>query len=278
MKKITYNANRSEKLLKSLEKNAHNVSYSALCSALRKKDVIVNGVRQKQNTDVCEGDEVTVFLPDDAIKNNFSIFYEDDNVLIVNKGKQIEVCDGDNNVTDLLEATGKTVIPVHRIDRNTSGLVMFAKSQRAYAAFLDAFRESRVCKYYEAEVYGVPEKNEGVFVDYMQKDAAKMFVSVRSQPSNGFVKTETYYKVIKKSGKTALLQVQISGGFTHQIRASLAFHGLPIIGDEKYGKSDVNRTAGRRFQCLTATKLVFNFDENSFLRYLNGKNFELSAK
>lgn len=275
MKKITYTVGRSEKLLKSLEKNVGNATYSALSAALRKKDVLVNGARQKQNIDVCEGDEVTVFLPDDAIKSNFSIFYEDENVLFVNKGKQIEVCDGENNVADLLKATGKTVMPVHRIDRNTSGLVMFAKNQVAYNAFLDAFRKSRVEKFYEAEVYGVPEKNEGVFVDYMQKDAEKKFVRVKSQPAPGFEKTETYYKVVKKSGKTALLRIKISGGFTHQIRASLAFHGLPIIGDGKYGNSEVNRASGSRYQRLTAKEIKFDFEPDSPLAYLNTKQFRL---
>ena len=252
MKKITFTANRAEKLLKSLEKNVEGASYSAFSAALRKKDVAVNGIKQRENSDVVPGDEITIFLPDSAFRPNFTIFYEDENVLFVNKGKEIEVCDGEKNVADELKKAGKCIIPVHRIDRNTSGLVMFAKTREAFEAFLRALKEGRIKKYYEAEVFGTPENKSGVFIDYMKKDASKKFVSVRSAPAAGYQKTETYYSVIKSSGKTALLCVRISGGFTHQIRACLAYHDLPIIGDGKYGRSEINRAFGSKYQRLTA--------------------------
>lgn len=275
MKKITFTANRAEKLLKSLEKNVESASYSAFSAALRKKDIAVNGIKQRENSDVVPGDEITIFLPDSAFRPNFTIFYEDENVLFVNKGKEIEVCDGEKNVADELKKAGKCIIPVHRIDRNTSGLVMFAKTREAFEAFLHALKEGRIKKYYEAEVFGTPENKSGVFIDYMKKDASKKFVSVRSAPAAGYQKTETYYSVIKSSGKTALLCVRISGGFTHQIRACLAYHDLPIIGDGKYGRSEINRAFGSKYQRLTAKKLVFDFAEDSCLRYLNDKKIEL---
>ena len=275
MKKITFTANRAEKLLKSLKKNVEGASYSAFSAALRKKDVAVNGIKQRENSDVVPGDEITIFLPDSAFRPNFTIFYEDENVLFVNKGKEIEVCDGEKNVADELKKAGKCIIPVHRIDRNTSGLVMFAKNREAFEAFLRALKEGRIKKYYEAEVFGTPENKSGVFIDYMKKDASKKFVSVRSAPAAGHQKTETYYNVIKSSGKTALLCVRISGGFTHQIRACLAYHDLPIIGDGKYGRSEINRAFGSKYQRLTAKKLVFDFAEDSCLRYLNDKKIEL---
>lgn len=275
MKKITFTTNRAEKLLKSLEKNVEGASYSAFSAALRKKDVAVNGIKQRENSDVVPGDEITIFLPDSAFRPNFTIFYEDENVLFVNKGKEIEVCDGEKNVADELKKAGKCIIPVHRIDRNTSGLVMFAKNREAFEAFLRALKEGRIKKYYEAEVFGTPENKSGVFIDYMKKDASKKFVSVRSAPAAGYQETETYYSVIKSSGKTALLCVRISGGFTHQIRACLAYHDLPIIGDGKYGRSEINRAFGSKYQRLTAKKLVFDFAEDSCLRYLNDKKIEL---
>lgn len=275
MKKITFTANRAEKLLKSLEKNVEGASYSAFSAALRKKDIAVNGIKQRENSDVVPGDEITIFLPDIAFRPNFTIFYEDENVLFVNKGKEIEVCDGEKNVADELKKAGKCIIPVHRIDRNTSGLVMFAKTRKAFEAFLRALKEGRIKKYYEAEVFGTPENKSGVFIDYMKKDASKKFVSVRSAPAAGYQKTETYYRVIKSSGKTALLCVRISGGFTHQIRACLAYHDLPIIGDGKYGRSEINRAFGSKYQRLTAKKLIFDFAEDSCLRYLNDKKIEL---
>ena len=68
-----------------------------------------------------------------------------------------------------------------------------------------------------------------------------------------------------------MLEVEICGGFTHQIRASLALHGMPIIGDGKYGNNALNRSSGSRYQRLCACKLLFDFPEGSPLRYLNDR-------
>ncbi len=273
MKKYVFVSNSSTRVLKALSDNLQFSPFSAFSAALRKKDVLVNGQRIKENVAVLAGDEITVFLPDDVEKNDYKIVYEDKNVLFVDKGKGIEVCNGEYNLVDKLQKKGTNVFPVHRLDRNTEGLVMFAKKQEILDAFKKALGESRIKKYYAAEVFG-QAKNSDAFTDYFVKDAQKSLVKVFSKPVLGSEKAVTKYKLIKQTGPTALLEVEISEGKTHQIRASLAYHGLPIIGDGKYGSEQINRKFHEKTQRLKAIKLVFDFDKNSPLFYLNALKIE----
>lgn len=255
--------------MKVLSENVTGVNYQAFAAALRKKDVIADGVRLKENVFVDKGVVLTVFLPDNAVKSDYSVFYEDNNLIIVNKNKGIEVCNGDYNVADELKKSGITTFPVHRIDRNTSGLCMLCKSQDALSEFITALREGRIKKFYRAEVSAAPTQTQGVFVDYMEKNAAKSLVNASKTPFPGAKKTVTRYRLLKKTSDGALLDVEICEGFTHQIRASLALHGMPIIGDGKYGNNALNRALNSRYQRLCAYKLVFDFPERSPMHYLN---------
>ena len=121
-------ADKNGRILKVLSAMLPQSSFGELSSALRKKDVLVNGARVKENVAVSLGDELVIFLPD-AKEVEIPVVYEDDDIVIVNKGKHVEVCDGEYNLVGLFESKGKTVLPVHRLDRNTEGLVIFAKSQ-----------------------------------------------------------------------------------------------------------------------------------------------------
>lgn len=278
MIKYTLKVNSRGKILKILAENINGVNYSALAAALRKKDVLINGERISENVSAEKGAKLTVFLPDSAIKSDFSVFYEDDNLLVVNKNKGIEVCNGSYNIADELKKEGKNVLPVHRLDRNTSGLCMFCKNETAFKLIITALRESRIRKVYRAETAFAPERKQGVFIDYMIKNAAKSLVTVTEKPVPGAEKTVTYYKLFKKTPHGALLDIEISGGFTHQIRASLAFHGIPVLGDGKYGNGGINRSAGYKYQRLAAYKLIFGFPESSPLFYLNATPLTIPEK
>lgn len=273
MKKHTFVSDTTTRVLKALSYNLQFAPFSAFSAALRKKDVLINGCRIKDNVTVVPGDEITVFLPDNAEKNDYKIVYEDENVIFVDKGKGIEVCNGEYNLVNKLNEKGINVLPVHRLDRNTEGLVMLAKNQTVLDAFKKALGESRIKKYYTAEVFG-HAKSSDVFTDYFIKNAQKSLVKVSSKPVPGSEKAITKYKLIKQTGSTAVLEVEISEGKTHQIRASLAYHGLPIIGDGKYGSEEINRKFHEKSQRLKAIKLVFDFENNSPLFYLNSLNVE----
>lgn len=276
MKKCTITAKTSGRLLKILSENLPEIKYASLSSALRKKDVIVDGNRTNENITVSAGGKIEIFLPESAYKTDFSVFYEDENILIVNKNKGIEICDGNYNIANILRRSYSEIKPVHRLDRNTSGLCVFAKNADVLAALIDALRNKEIRKFYRAETASLPPSDCETFVDYMIKNAAKSRVKVYSSPVLGSVKTVTKYKFLYPTRYGAMLDVEITGGFTHQIRASLAYHGMPILGDGKYGDNSANKKSGYRYQRLCAYKLVFCLSDNSPLRYLN--NIKIAIK
>lgn len=278
MKKIEIICNKQDRVLKILERECANVVYSAFVKALRQKDVIVNGARIKENLVVPNGSHITVFVSDDSVKKDmFEIVYEDDNVLFVNKTKGIETSDGTYNVVDELLKQNKQVYPVHRIDRNTIGLVVFAKTAHAQKELINQFKKGNVEKLYYAEVVGVPEKHK-VLKGYLEKNKDESSVMIYNSKKPNSVEITTEYSLIKSSGNTSLLSVKIKDGKTHQIRAHLAFNKLYIIGDGKYGKNEINAKYKAKTQHLKAYKILFNLPKNSSLAYLNDINLELNDR
>ena len=276
MQKIDIVAKKSDRILKVLERECPNVLFSAFNNALRKRDVIVNGNRIKDNITVMAGDSITVYVPDQKQKEMFKIFYEDDNVLIVNKFAGIEVCDGETNVQSELKKQGKNVKAVHRLDRNTTGLVVFAKNRQVEDELISAVKNKQIQKYYLAEVYGVPTKKEDILKAFLLKDKDTSTVKDFKNKVQGAEEITTSYSLIKTNGTTSLLRVKITEGKTHQIRAHLAYVGLPILGDGKYGKNEINKKYKLKTQSLKAYELVFNLPESSSLSYLNNQKFKLN--
>ncbi len=278
MKKIETVAKKSDKILKVLEKQCPFVTYSALTCALRQKDIIVNGVRIKENSPILEGDKITIYVPDNASKKDlFKIVYEDQNVIFIDKGKGIETCDGEFNVQTELIKQNKNVFAVHRLDRNTLGLVVFAKNIETQKELINQFKKGNVEKLYYAEVVGKTE-NHKMLHGYLVKNKEESQVKIFNNKILGGVEIYTEYQVLKSSGGTCLLSVKIKDGKTHQIRAHLAFNKIYIIGDGKYGKNEINSKYKAKTQHLKAYKIIFNIPQNSFLNYLNNLNIELDER
>lgn len=276
MKKIEIIANKSDRLLKILEKQCQTVVYSALSTALRKKDIIVNGERVKENIMIPAGSSVVVYVSDNSIKKDmFKIVYEDDNVIFVDKNKGIETSDGEYNVVDELLKIDKQVFAVHRLDRNTLGLVVFAKNVKVQKELMSAFKNSQAEKLYYAEVCGVPEQTNKTLKGYLVKNKDESLVKIYNNKRENSVPITTEYTVLKSSGGTSLLSVKICQGKTHQIRAHLAFNKLYIIGDGKYGKNEINTKYKAKTQHLKAYKINFKLPTTSFLYYLNNLGVEL---
>ena len=239
MKKIEIVANKSDRVLKILERQCQNITYSAFSSALRQKDIIVNGQRIKENIVIFQGDCVCAYVPDSAIKQNlFNIVYQDDNVLIVNKNKGIETSDGDFCVLNELLKQNINVFAVHRLDRNTLGLVIFAKSPNVQKELISQFKSGNVEKLYYAEVCGNVEKHK-ILHDFLVKDKDESSVKIFNNKVQNGLEIFTEYSLIKSNGNVSLLQVKIKDGKTHQIRAHLAYNKIYIIGDGKYGKNEI---------------------------------------
>lgn len=294
MKTININEkNNGKKLNNILQREFPALSLNTIYKALRKKDIRVNDVRINENITLHTGDVVKVFIADEflfANKSNITTFanssyssvnipviYEDDNILIVDKPAEIEVT-GDNSLTTILSAKyGFAVYPCHRLDRNTTGLTLFAKNKQSEQILFDKFKNHEIEKHYFCRVYGIPTKKHAILNDYLFKDTKKSKVYICSSHKKGYQNISTEYFVLSsnKSENTSILEVILHTGRTHQIRAHLAYIGYPIIGDGKYGNNDINKKFKYKTQNLCSYKMKFKFIHPSqHLEYLNGKEFE----
>ena len=255
-----------------------SLSSGLFYKTLRKKDFRVNDNRISENIILHTGDEIKVFISDELLENNVSLstIYEDDNILVIDKPTSIEVV-GDNSVTSILEKKYSYIKPCHRLDRNTTGLVLFAKNEESLNILLDKFKNHEIEKHYRATVYGIPKVKKAKLEAFLFKDSKKSLVYISNEPRKGYQNIITSYEVIKEDNKQniSVLDVKLETGRTHQIRAHLAYIGFPIIGDGKYGKNDINKKFNKKTQLLESYNLKFNFSSPSgILSYLNGKIIE----
>lgn len=279
MKKIVVNSDFNNKKLDIfLFKNFPTLTKNILYKTLRKKDIKVNGKRINDNINVFENDVIELYISDELLEFRLNIIYEDENILVINKPYGIEVT-GNNSLTDYVQKKySKSVNPCHRLDRNTFGLILFAKNKLSLDTLLEKFKNKEVEKHYLAFVYGIPKLENNTLISYLFKDSKKSLVYISDIYKKGYQKIVTSYSIINvdKKNNTSILDIEIKTGKTHQIRAHLAHIGYPIIGDGKYGINSINKKFGYKTQQLCSYKLKFNFCSDSrILNYLNGKEFKI---
>ena len=266
--------NKKNQKLSKLISDELGLGYNQIQKIIRNKDVKVSGKRISKDVDLIIGDFVEIFLSEKPIK----IVYEDDDVVVVEKPRNIEtICESseDDLITKLSEKFGGQVFAVHRLDRNTSGLVIFAKNEKAKYSLDRVIKDRKLEKFYLAKVVGVPQKSQEKLVAYLKKDAKNSRVFVSDKKQKSFEEIKTNYKVVEKDEIFSILEVELVTGKTHQIRAHLSHIGFPILGDEKYGNFEINKKYKKKYQCLSAYKLIFHFEENDYLYRLNGLVVEL---
>ena len=275
---------------------------SFIYKLFRKKDIKVNGHHQDKKFRLSENDVVAIyiseqqfeeFLQDKELSPNTKIkdwiVYEDDNVLFVNKPKGLLVQKSDARdesldqyVIEYLMATnqydpnkekGFVPGPAHRLDRNTSGLVVFGKNHNALTLLFDLFKNhDLINKHYLALVVGQVEKEKDTIDAPLYKDEESNTVRVAKNGKTA----KTVYKLIKKYNRYSLLDVTLLTGRTHQIRVHMAYIGHPIVGDSKYGNFEANKEFKQEFgfssQFLHAYKMGFG-DLPAPLTNLSRKEF-----
>ena len=240
----------------------------AFAALLRARDIKVNGARTGSNMRLNEGDEVIYYTtPAQEAKPTHGVVYEDANIIVCDKFSGVS---SEGLLGELNE--GGKYYAVHRLDRNTEGLIAYAKTAAAKGELELAFRERRVHKSYLALCKDGFSRPEATLTAYLKKDERNAEVDISDEPRRGYVRIVTEYKLLERTGDVALVQVTLHTGKTHQIRAHMAHINCPLLGDEKYGDAALNKKYGARRQRLVAKYL--SFELRGELSYLNGRVFE----
>ena len=273
-----------KKIVDYLKNKFKNLTNGTIFKALRNKDIRINGVKISENVPVNAGDEITLYIKDEFLfgttaLDKSKIIYDDENIVIVNKPQDVLVQgDGiniglDKMVNDYFGT--QNIVPCHRLDRNTSGLIIFAKNEIAEETISEMLKQHMIRKVYRCRVVGHPKNKKATLTAYLFKDSKTSQVIISNEKKKGYVEIVTKYEVIAYNNDgTSTLEVELVTGRTHQIRAHLAFIGYPILGDGKYGKNEINKKFKLTRQELTAYKIIFN-DAIGELEYLKGKTVKL---
>ena len=306
MKEFTIGSNDAgQRLDRFLAKAVPLLPASLAQKYIRLKRIKLGGKRVDRDTRLKEGDVLQLYINDEFFDKprednafltvatpKLNIVYEDDHILLVDKrpGLAVHPHDGAEYGRTLIdhiqaylhqkrewrprEENAFTPALCNRIDRNTGGIVIAAKTAEALRVMNQKIKDRELDKRYLAIVEGTPKPRDGSLKGYLFKDAKKNRVFVTDTPQTGSKSCQTNYKTIVSRNGLSLVECELITGRTHQIRAQFAHAGHPLLGDGKYGKLD--KRFDRNYQALYSYKLTFTFStEAGSLEHLNGKSFQV---
>ena len=306
MNSFTINKNYADQRLdKYLTKSFPNLPKALMYKYIRLKRIKVNGKRAENSTRLNVGDVVDMYINDEffeksetrydfmSASKSIDIIYEDENIILLNKKTGLLSHPDDNEYVDTLITRVKrylfekgefrpddensfTPALVNRIDRNTSGIVIAAKTAEALRVLNQKMKDRELHKIYLCVIHGTPKEKSATLEGYLVKDEKKNKVFVSKKKTEGAKTIRTKYTVLKSKNGLSLAEVDLLTGRTHQIRAHFASIGHPLLGVGKYGTNALNKKSGLKKQCLCSYKLIFDFTTDAGgLEYLNKKEFEI---
>ena len=241
-----------ERLDRYLSSRLKEFSRSYIQQLINEDQVMINDLPERQNYKVKQGDAIAILIPpskdDDSIEPEnipLNIIYEDRDIIIINKERGMVVHPAPGNYRGTLvnalkyhcknlSSINGTLRPgiVHRLDKETSGLMVAAKNDVAHRKLAEDLKERKVKRTYLALVYGNVETERGKIdapIGRDPKDRKKMAII-----HNNSKKAITHFKILERFGDYTLVEAELETGRTHQIRVHLSFIGHPVVGDPKY--------------------------------------------
>jgi len=264
---------------------------SLIYKYMRTGKIKVGGKKPKPETRLSTGDEIKYFgdeallsekkVPEAKKTGDVTVLYEDEHILLLYKPPLLASQPDKVHTSDTLcdrmvsylirtgafspqKENGFTPAICNRLDFNTHGIVVGAKTLEGLRKMNEMIRKGRVRKFYLCRVVGTPNPPEGRITGALEKDTKTNI----SRVSENGKRAETGYKLLQTEGKTSLLEVELFTGRSHQIRVHMKSIGCPLAGDPKYG-------TGGKGQALCAYKIRFDFDEEGALGGVSGKTFTL---
>ncbi len=292
-----------QRLDKFLTKRFRTMPQALMYRYIRTKYIKLNGKKCEISTRLSEGDVLTLYIKDeffapeaesyDFLKApvKLEIIYEDEHIMLLNKKPGLLVHPDETYHFDSLiarvqhylyekgeydPARENSFAPalINRIDRNTGGIVIAAKTAEALRVLNQKLKDREIDKYYLCTAVGIFETKQACLTAYLEKNEKKNRVYISPTPTANGKIIKTKYRVLKEKDQFSLLEVELLTGRTHQIRAHMAYLGHPLLGDGKYGKNEINRRMGYKWQALYSYRLTFHFTTPAEgLEYLNGQTF-----
>ena len=249
-----------QRLDRFLQKHYMTLTKSMMYKAIRNKKIKVNRKRCTYDQKLQEGDSILLFLPYEFLETrqkacpvntgSIDVVYEDDDIVLVNKPAGLLSQSDEKGLQDTLvnriqyylyqkkeydPQRENSFAPAicHRLDKNTSGLILAAKNARALRLMNDAIACHKVRKVYCAKIEGTPLWDTKEVLCYIKKQETKALVAAEAKP--GYKEAHMHVKVLKRQKQYSIVQIFLETGRFHQIRASMAYLGYPLYGDIKYG-------------------------------------------
>ena len=276
IKEFQSEENAGERIDKFLTEKVPELSRSYIQKLIKEKNVKVNSTVIKSNYKVAKGDQIQITIPDltepDILPENIplDILYEDDDILVVNKPKGMVVHPAAGNYDgtlvnallyhcgDSLSGINGVIRPgiVHRIDKDTSGLLVVAKNDAAHQALSAQMSVHSIHRVYHAVVYGNLKEDEGFVEKWLGRDPRdRKKMAVLAENAAGAKYAYTGWQVLERCGNFTYIACKLKTGRTHQIRVHMASTGHPLAGDAVYGPKNCIKSLNG--QCLHAKELGF---------------------